>query len=94
MSAADQSAVLQITAYDGTRSPLRSKSPMVVNIFNISPNRTFNFQDSFKSVPAEIKVPFEDGPGDYYAVSAWVDGFQSAGFPTVHESAVRCKTLI
>jgi hypothetical protein len=81
MSTSNSQALIRITAYDGTRSVLNTSKEMLVTVTN-GP-QGFNFQRSYPSTQVTLAVPFHDGPGDIYAVTAWVDGYQTAGFPTV-----------
>jgi len=60
---------------------LQTLKQMLLTLFNH--NQTVRFQQSYPTTAVALKVPFHEGPGDNYAVTAWVDGYQGAGFPTV-----------
>jgi hypothetical protein len=84
MSTSPQTAMIRITAYDGTGSPLNSNENMLINIVNDT--STYKYQSSYPSTQVELSVPFHDGPGDVYGVSAFVKGYETSGFPTVKVS--------
>src|SRR5690242_7869601 len=80
-AAAARACSITANIFDGTRQPIAASTEVLYTL--VDGNQKTVFSDDVQASSLTVEVPFHDNFGDSYAVIAFADGYQQAGFHPV-----------
>ena len=82
---------LDVNVFDGTRNPLKSGTQILLTLRDGFQKERLRKYVPGPHIPLELAI--QNNLADYYAVIAFVDGFEQAGFQPIHISPEARQTL-
>ncbi|HEY3937434.1 MAG TPA: hypothetical protein VGL97_08390 [Bryobacteraceae bacterium] len=83
--------VVNLNLFDGTRQPLKQGTQVLLTVRDGNQNQLY--RDYFGAPDLTLKLPIHNNFADNYAVIAWADGYEQAGFQPVKASSSAPQTL-